>query len=259
MVIFQANVCFNVFLGLVTGKVWDFTGFCHVDGIWMGPVKCLVRCVTNCLSKFCHFKWWHAIWSQTWNPLNWLFFYIFFSHFKQFKPFGVIWSHLKPFEAIWILLKPFRAIWSQTGKPIFFVLLFCIFWFFLGIFPFWHLLEFYWNSLTLLQPFGAISSHLELFWATWSHLEKFGGVWRHLESFQAIASLFVPFGAIWTNLEPFRAIWRHLEPSGAIWSNLESFQPIWSQPFGAIWSHLEPDMEPFNIFFFFGGGNFLHF
>ena len=35
MSIFQANVCFNVFLGLVTGKVWDFTGFCHVDGIWM--------------------------------------------------------------------------------------------------------------------------------------------------------------------------------------------------------------------------------
>ena len=128
MSIFQANVCFNVFLGLVTGKVWDFTGFCHVDGIWMGPVKCLVRCVTNCLSKFCHFKWWHAIWSQTLNPLNWFLFgsiflgilFAFFcwrfnpfvaissnsSHFKlfeaissHFKPFGFFWSHLEPFGA----------------------------------------------------------------------------------------------------------------------------------------------------------------
>ena len=134
------------------------------------------------------------------------FFFFFCSHFKQFKPFGVIWSHLKPFQAIWILLKPFRAIWSQTGKPIFFVLLFCIFWFFLGIFPFWHLLEFYWNSLTLLQPFGAISSHLELFWATWSHLEPFGEIWRCLEAFGVISSHCKPFCAIWSNLDQFRAI-----------------------------------------------------
>jgi hypothetical protein len=52
------------------------------------------------------------------------------------------------------------------------------------------------------------------------------------------------FGAIWSHLEQFGVISTHLEPA------------IWSQPFGAIWSHLEPDMEPFNIFFLWGGAFF---
>ena len=142
MSIFQANVCFNVFLGLVTGKVWDFTGFCHVDGIWMGPVKCLVRCVTNCLSKFCHFKWWHAIWSQTWNPLNWLFFFFFFvaisSNSSHLGLFEAIWSHFKPFGFFWSHLEPFGARLANLYFLFFFFAFFDFFWAFFLFGTFWN-------------------------------------------------------------------------------------------------------------------------
>ena len=160
MVIFQANVCFNVFLGLVTGKVWDFTGFCHVDGIWMCPVKYLVRCVTNCFSKFCHFKWWHAIWSQTWKPLHWWFFFVgggiflgiflaFFcwkfntflaisSNSSHLGLFEAISSHFKPFGFFWSHLEPFGARLANLYFLFFFFAFFDFFWAFFLFGTFWN-------------------------------------------------------------------------------------------------------------------------
>ena len=83
MSIFQANVCFNIFLGLVTGKVWDFTGFCHVDGIWMDG----------------------NLYIYIYNFILIIFFI--------FLIFLVVWSHLESFQAISCLFEPFGAIWNN--------------------------------------------------------------------------------------------------------------------------------------------------
>ena len=108
---------------------------------------------------------------------------------SHFKPFGVISSHLEPFGErlgnlyLFILLIFFvggRGIFSTfSSLTIKFYGTFCGF--------FW---PFYWNGVTILEPFQVILSHFEPFQAIWSHLDKFGAIWSYLESFQAISSLF---------------------------------------------------------------------
>ena len=93
------------------------------------------------------------------------------------KPFGVVWSHLEPFGARLGNLYKYISFFSLLFSFPYFAFLCCFVIFFVLLFfsssPFWHLVGLFWNSLTLLEPFGTISSYLELFGAL---CEQFGAI-----------------------------------------------------------------------------------
>ena len=84
---------------------------------------------------------------------------IFFGAFKTFfavAPFGTFWHVL----AIFGTFHFFSLTFSHKKMKLFDTV--------------WDLLAFLFNVFTLLEPFGAISSHLESFRGIWRHLEAFG-------------------------------------------------------------------------------------